>query len=77
MDLQTERCYLTSQNHSYAVDETTLPHDWRVSFRNLNDQSVEGIEHKELPFFAVQFHPEAIQTEYGLKMLKNWTSIFS
>ena len=59
IDLQTQRCYLTSQNHSYAVDEATLPNDWRVSFRNLNDQSVEGIEHKELPFFAVQFHPEA------------------
>jgi carbamoyl-phosphate synthase small subunit len=59
LDLQTGRCYLTSQNHSYAVDETTLSNDWRVSFRNLNDQSVEGIEHKEYPFFAVQFHPEA------------------
>lgn len=59
MDLSSERCYLTSQNHSYAVDETTLPPDWQVSFRNLNDQSVEGIEHKQLPFFAVQFHPEA------------------
>lgn len=55
----TQNCYLTSQNHSYAVDEHTLPADWRVAFRNLNDQSVEGIEHKELPFFAVQFHPEA------------------
>lgn len=59
MDLKSQRCFLTSQNHSYAVDETTLPHDWQVSFRNLNDQSVEGIEHKTLPFFAVQFHPEA------------------
>jgi carbamoyl-phosphate synthase small subunit len=59
MDPATERCYLTSQNHSYAVDEKTLPPDWRVSFRNLNDQSVEGIEHTSLPFFAVQFHPEA------------------
>lgn len=59
MDLSTQKCYLTSQNHSYAVDETSLPDDWRVSFRNLNDQSIEGIEHKELPFFAVQFHPEA------------------
>ncbi|MDR3478232.1 MAG: glutamine-hydrolyzing carbamoyl-phosphate synthase small subunit [Gammaproteobacteria bacterium] len=59
MDPATERCYLTSQNHSYAVDEKTLPNDWRVSFRNLNDQSVEGIEHTSLPFFAVQFHPEA------------------
>lgn len=59
LDLATGRCFLTSQNHSYAVDETTLPKGWRVSFRNLNDQSVEGIEHEALPFFAVQFHPEA------------------
>jgi carbamoyl-phosphate synthase small subunit len=59
MDLTTRACYLTSQNHSYAVDEKTLPADWRVTFRNLNDQSVEGIEHQHHPFFAVQFHPEA------------------
>jgi carbamoyl-phosphate synthase small subunit len=59
LELSTQRCYLTSQNHSYAVDETTLPRGWQVSFRNLNDQSVEGIEHTEYPFFAVQFHPEA------------------
>ncbi len=57
--LSTNRCYLTSQNHGYAVDETSLPADWRVSFRNLNDQSVAGIEHESLPFFSVQFHPEA------------------
>lgn len=59
LQVGTQRSYLTSQNHSYAVDEKTLPSDWRVAFRNLNDQSVEGIEHNELPFFAVQFHPEA------------------
>lgn len=59
MDLSTQRCFLTSQNHSYAVDESTLPSDWEVSFRNLNDQSVEGIRHKHLPISAVQFHPEA------------------
>jgi carbamoyl-phosphate synthase small subunit len=59
MALDSEKCFLTSQNHSYAVDENSLPSDWQVSFRNLNDNSVEGIEHKELPFFAVQFHPEA------------------
>jgi carbamoyl-phosphate synthase small subunit len=57
--LPTNRCYLTSQNHGYAVDEASLPADWRVSFRNLNDQSVAGIEHQSLPFFSVQFHPEA------------------
>jgi carbamoyl-phosphate synthase small subunit len=59
MDLHSERCYLTSQNHSYAVDEKSLPLDWQVIFRNLNDHSVEGIAHKKLPYFAVQFHPEA------------------
>lgn len=59
MELVSKRCYLTSQNHGYAIDEKTLPVDWQVSFRNLNDHSVAGIEHKELPFFSVQFHPEA------------------
>lgn len=57
--LPTKRCYLTSQNHGYAVDEKSLPKDWRVLFRNLNDASVAGIEHKRDPFFSVQFHPEA------------------
>lgn len=57
--LPDQRCYLTSQNHGYAIDEKSLPKEWRVSFRNLNDQTVEGIEHKSLPFFSVQFHPEA------------------
>lgn len=55
----SSRCYLTSQNHGYAIDEKTLPKGWEVTFRNLNDASVEGIAHKEHPFFAVQFHPEA------------------
>lgn len=54
-----ERCFITSQNHGYAIDETSLPRGWRVSFRNLNDGSVEGIEHVTRPFFSVQFHPEA------------------
>lgn len=59
LELSSEKCFLTSQNHGYAVDEKTLPKDWRVSFRNLNDNTVAGIEHKTLPFFSVQFHPEA------------------
>lgn len=57
--LRTGKCYITSQNHGFAVDEKTLPNSWEVTYRNLNDHSVEGIAHKELPFFAVQFHPEA------------------
>ena len=59
IDVKNKRCYVTSQNHGYAIEEKSLPHDWRVSFRNLNDDSVEGIEHANRPFFAVQFHPEA------------------
>lgn len=59
IDTQTRHCYITSQNHGYAVKEKTLPKDWYVSFKNLNDSSVEGITHKKLPFSAVQFHPEA------------------
>ncbi len=55
----SKRCVITSQNHGYAIDEKTLPAEWRVSYRNLNDSSVEGIEHKTKPFFSVQFHPEA------------------
>lgn len=54
-----ERCVITSQNHGYAIDDKTLPKDWQVTFRNLNDNSVEGIAHKTKPFFSVQFHPEA------------------
>lgn len=59
IDTKTKKCYITSQNHGYAVDEKTLPNDWKVTFRNLNDNSVEGIEQSSKPFFAVQFHPEA------------------
>ncbi len=53
------KCVITSQNHGYAVDEKSLPPGWYVNFRNLNDNSVEGVAHKSLPFFSAQFHPEA------------------
>lgn len=59
MDETSGHCYITSQNHGYAVDKNTLPKDWKVYFTNLNDDSVEGIIHKSKPFFSVQFHPEA------------------
>jgi carbamoyl-phosphate synthase small subunit len=59
VDLESQKCILTSQNHGYAIEEKSLPKDWKVSFRSLNDDSVEGIAHKKLPYFAVQFHPEA------------------
>lgn len=56
---EEQRCFLTSQNHGYGVDEGSLPSDWAVTHRHLNDQSVAGIAHASRPFFAVQFHPEA------------------
>ena len=59
IETTSEHCYITSQNHGYAINEKTLPKDWQVTFRNLNDNSIEGIAHKSLPFFSVQFHPEA------------------
>lgn len=55
----TERCFITSQNHGYAVDENTLGEDWQQLFVNMNDNSNEGIHHKENPWFSAQFHPEA------------------
>ncbi len=52
-------CYITSQNHGYAVDTKTLPDDWSEWFINNNDGTNEGVKHKTKPFFAVQFHPES------------------
>ena len=55
----TTKCYITSQNHGYAVDASTLPADWEPLFVNMNDGSNEGIRHKSNPWFSAQFHPEA------------------
>jgi carbamoyl-phosphate synthase small subunit len=55
----TERCFITSQNHGYAVDIDSLPTGWKPFFTNLNDGTNEGIKHEEKPIFSVQFHPEA------------------
>jgi carbamoyl-phosphate synthase small subunit len=55
----TNRCYITPQNHGYAVDSNTLPEDWREWFYNNNDGTNEGIIHISKPFFGTQFHPEA------------------
>ncbi|RHZ87337.1 hypothetical protein Glove_37g74 [Diversispora epigaea] len=58
-DMISGRCYITSQNHGYAVDTNTLSSDFQELFVNANDGSNEGIIHKHLPIFSVQFHPEA------------------
>lgn len=64
----TETCFITSQNHGYAVDSSSLPADWEPMFVNMNDGSNEGVRHKKNPWFSAQFHPEAcsgpVDTEY-------------
>ena len=55
----SKRCYITSQNHGYAVESNSLPDDWEPWFFNANDGTNEGIIHKNKPFRSVQFHPEA------------------
>lgn len=58
-DVTTGRCYITSQNHGYAVDGKTLPAGWEEWFVNANDDSNEGLRHRTKPWRSVQFHPEA------------------
>ena len=53
------QCFITSQNHGFAVDDSTLPTEWEPLFLNMNDGSNEGIRHKTRPWFSAQFHPEA------------------
>ena len=59
IDLRTGRCYITPQNHGFAVDANSLPQHWKPLFMNANDLTNEGIVHTNKPFFSVQFHPEA------------------
>ncbi|ODQ74168.1 hypothetical protein LIPSTDRAFT_103460 [Lipomyces starkeyi NRRL Y-11557] len=59
LDLTTGHCHITSQNHGYAVDASTLPADFKEFFINLNDRSNEGMYHASRPIFSTQFHPEA------------------
>lgn len=64
----TDRCFITSQNHGFAVDPSSLEEGWKPYFTNMNDGSNEGIRHEEKPWFSSQFHPEAsggpVDTEF-------------
>ena len=64
----TDRCFITSQNHGFAIDPSTLSEGWQPYFTNMNDGSNEGIRHAERPWFSAQFHPEAsggpVDTEF-------------
>ena len=64
----TDKCYITSQNHGYAINRDTINDNWDMYFTNLNDQTCEGLIHKERQIFSVQFHPEAssgpVDTEF-------------
>jgi len=59
METGTKRCYITTQNHGYAIDSDTLPEDWKEWFYNDNDKTNDGIIHISKPFFGTQFHPES------------------
>ena len=58
-DLRSGRVHITSQNHGFAVEADSLPDEFEVTQVNLNDRTVEGMAHRELPIFSVQYHPEA------------------
>jgi len=71
-EVGTNRCFITVQNHGYAVDDSTLGSDWEPLFVNMNDGSNEGIKHKHHPWFSTQFHPEAaggpVDTEFSFDL---------
>jgi carbamoyl-phosphate synthase small subunit len=59
LQVGTDKAYITSQNHGFAIDNNTLPDGWKPLFINLNDDTNEGMKHDTKPFFSTQFHPEA------------------
>jgi carbamoyl-phosphate synthase small subunit len=59
IEVGTDKAFVTSQNHGYATNNDTLPKEWEPLFINLNDETNEGVKHKDKPFFSSQFHPEA------------------
>ena len=69
LEAGTKRCYITTQNHGFTVDEKKLPKGFKRWFYNANDNTNEGLIHEKLPFFSVQFHPEATPGPYDTEFL--------
>ena len=69
LEVGTKRCFITTQNHGFAVDEKKLPKGFKRWFYNANDNTNEGLIHEKLPFFSVQFHPEAAPGPYDTEFL--------
>jgi carbamoyl-phosphate synthase small subunit len=77
-DLRTGKIEITAQNHSFAVDEDSLPSDVEVTHRNLNDQTVEGIAHRHRPIWSVQYHPEAAPGPHdSLALFRRFRGMFA
>ena len=78
VNLQSGKVSITSQNHGYAIDEKTLPKDMKVTYKNINDDTIEGCNHKKIIFEGIQFHPEAGPgTQDTQIILKNWVNSVS
>ena len=69
LEVSSKRCYITTQNHGFTVDEKKLPYGFKRWFYNANDNTNEGLIHEKLPFFSVQFHPEATPGPYDTEFL--------
>ena len=78
IDMRTNRCYITAQNHGFAVDASSLPAGWQQFFVNANDGTNEGVIHSTRPYFSVQFHPEACagptDTDFLFDMVRGATT---
>jgi carbamoyl-phosphate synthase small subunit len=70
MDLETGRCFITTQNHGYTIDRKSLENtEFLANFVNINDKTVEGIKHRKKPFLGVQWHPESSPGPYDTRFL--------
>jgi carbamoyl-phosphate synthase small subunit len=70
MDLETGRCFITTQNHGFTIDRNSLENtDFLANFVNINDKTVEGIKHRKKPFLGVQWHPESSPGPYDTRFL--------